>query len=310
MTDLTLSRDPRPLGSSGLAARPLAWSFRPAIGTSAASAAAAIAAARAAGFGMITVSAFPQAGGAETFGAAEVLLGEALSREPQGDMLLALKLGVLPGPVYDARAESLVAALDASLARLGRSSVDIALLLRPDLLVHPAEIAAAFSTLIRSGRVRAIGVANHSPARIRALLAHLDCPLAVALSPLSILDPAAMTGGLLDLAMERGFAMIASAPLAEGQLGDRPGQEANITARGVLRGLEAIAGQHQVSRAVVAAAFVAVHPAGPIPLFGTQDPHELAGLAAIHEVRFARNQWYRLLEAALGERLPAGEAER
>lgn len=312
MDPLPLSAGPVALGCSGLVARPLAWGFRPAAGTRLADAQAALVAAAEAGFGLVTVADPPLAGVREGTGGAESLLGEVLEaeRSAAGELLVAVRGGVRPGPIYDSRAASLVSALDASLARLRRPHVDLFILQRADWLAHPAEVAEAFATIIASGRARAIGLAHHGLPRLRALLAHLTVPLATLELPFSALDPAPLADGLLDFATEKRLAVIASAPLAEGQAGDRPDFASSVTHRATLRALDAIAGQQGVGRAAVAAAFVAAHPARPIPLFGTQDPAQLRAIADLFRVKLTRADWYRILEAALGHRLPALEADR
>lgn len=305
--DLIAAADPRPLGRSGLVCRPLAWNARPA---SAESARAALAAVAEAGFGLVAVASLSPPGARVAPGAAEAQLGTAWAEVRPEGLLMALRGGIHPGPVYDARAEALIAEVEGALSRLGREALDLFILQRADLLAHPAEVAAAFAALVASGKVRAVGVANHSVAQLRALLAHLDVPLATIELPFSALDTAPLSDGMLDLAMEQGLAVIASAPLAEGQLGDRPGDTASVTARTTLRALDSIAGQKGVSRAAVAAAFVAVHPARPIPLFGSQSPRELGTIAAMRDIRISRSDWYRILEATLGHRLPGLEADR
>jgi predicted oxidoreductase len=305
--DLFAASEPRPLGRSGLVARPLAWNARP---TSADGAARALAAVAEAGFGLVTVASLPAPGGREAPGTSEALLGEALAAVRPEGLLLAVRGGIRAGPVYDARAEALVAEVEASLARLRREVIDLFILQRADLLAHPAEVARAFAGLVASGKVRAVGVANHGASRLRALTSCLEVPLATIELPFSALEPAPLFDGMLDLALELGVATIASAPLAEGQLGDRPDAAASVTARATIRALDTIAGQQGVSRAAAAAAFVAVHPAQPIPLFGSQDPAELKGIAGMTSVRMARSDWYRVVEATLGSRLPALEADR
>ncbi|MFQ3596282.1 MAG: aldo/keto reductase [Sphingomonadaceae bacterium] len=307
---LAPSQQPVRLGTSDLAARPLAWSFRPSAGTTAEAAGEAVAAAVRAGFGIVSVSDVAPPGSDPRFGAAERLLGEALAATPDADLLLTLKGGVAPGPIYDNRADALEAAVCASLARLGRAQLDLFVLQRADHLTHPRDVALALSRLVERQLARAVGVAHHAPARIRAISAHLDSPLAVIELPFSALEPGALFDGSLELAMETGAAVIAAAPLAEGLIGDRPGLAGSVTARAVLRALDAIAGQQGVTRAAVAAAFVAVHPARPIPLFGTQDGRELAAAADLFRVRLARADWYRILEAALGEKLPGADLDR
>jgi predicted oxidoreductase len=46
------------------------------------------------------------------------------------------------------------------------------------------------------------------------------------------------------------------------------------------------------------------HPARPIPIVGSQNPARIAEAADAFKVRFERAEWYAILEAGLGEKLP------
>lgn len=297
------SPEPRPLGENGPRFAPLAWHFRPSAAARPDALAEAVRAARAAGFGMLLLSDIPFRASGLHFGEATERLGAVFRAEPnlRSGWLLALRGGVGPGPVPDSRADSLEAGLKAALARLGAPRADLFLLEAPDRLTHPRETAAALARLVARGLAQAVGVANHPPAAVRALAAHLDLPLAAIELAFSAFDPDAIADGSLDLAMELGATVIAAAPLAEGQIGDRPGLAASVTARATIRALDAVAGQQGVGRAAVAAAFVASHAARPVPLFGTQEPAELRAAPDLFRVRLDRADWYRILEAG-----PAG----
>ena len=53
--------------------------------------------------------------------------------------------------------------MDGILKRLRTDYLDILLIHRPDALVEPEEVAAAFDELERKGKVRHFGVSNHAP---------------------------------------------------------------------------------------------------------------------------------------------------
>lgn len=306
------SSAPRSLSDEGPAFAPFAWNCRPAGNAGPEALAEAVAAARAAGFGMICISDLPAAGSGLRFGEATERLGAVFRSDPalrQG-WLVAVRGGVAPGPLYDSRADRLEAGLEAALARLALPRADLFILQRHDVLTHPRETAAGLARLVARGIAGAVAVAHHSPAALRALLAHLECPLAAVELGFSALDLDPVLDGTLDLAMERGLGVLASAPLAEGQIGDRPGLAASVTARATLRALDAVAGQQGLGRAAVAAAFVAAHPARPVPLFGTMAPAELRAAPDLFRVRLERADWYRILEAGLGERLRGGDGDR
>ncbi|WP_448582046.1 aldo/keto reductase [Thermaurantiacus sp.] len=264
--------------------------------------AAAVAAAHGAGFGMVCLSDHPFPGSGLRFGEATKRVGAVFKADPalRGGWLLALRGGMGPSSVPDSEADSLEAGLEAALARLGAPRTDLFLLEQPDRLAHPRKTAAALARLVQRGLASAVGVANHPSSAIRALAAYLEVPLAAIELSFSALDIDSLLDGTLDLAMELGATVLAAAPLSEGQIGDRPGLAASVTARATIRALDAVAGQQGVGRAAVAAAFVASHAARPVPLFGTQEPAELRAAPDLFRVRLEQADWYRILHAAQG----------
>lgn len=57
---------------------------------------------------------------------------------------------------------------------------------RPDALCDPEEVAQAFNQLIDEGKVRYIGVSNHTPGEIELLQSYLADPLIINQLQLSI----------------------------------------------------------------------------------------------------------------------------
>jgi len=117
-------------------------------------------------------------------------------------------------------------------------------------------------------------------------------------SPL-VLEP--LTDGILDLALECGIAVLAWSPLAQGRLAGAGG-DARVAR--VIAALDAIAARAGVARSAVAYAWVMAHPARPVPLVGAQSPAHIREAAAARGVRLSRPEWYQVLEASRGERMP------
>ncbi|MCS6986120.1 MAG: aldo/keto reductase [Sphingomonadaceae bacterium] len=305
MDRLAVSPNPRALGGTGLVVGPWAWAFRPLAGTRPADAARALAAAVSGGAGLVTVSDAPWAGGTTAWGADLALLADALAEAPEAarQAAIALRAGLAP-QAWDHRPQALTAQVDEALRLLKRERIELLILQRTDPLVHPEGLARTLGELVAAGKVGGVGLAHHPLPRIAFLARLLGARLGAIEVPFSALDPAPLFDGTLDYALERGLGVIAAAPLAEGRVGDRPDLATSVAHRATLRALDAVADREGVPRAVVAAAFVAVHPAEPIPLFGTQDPTELAGLARIFTIGLERGDWYRILEAAMGGPLP------
>ena len=245
-----------------------------------------------------------QASGTD-FGDAESLLGRVLTANPalRDRMVLATKGGIRPPVPYDQSREYLTAACEASLRRLGVEFVDLYQVHRPDVLTHPAELAATLQTLIERGLTRTIGVSNFTVAQTRALQAHLDVPLVTSQPEWSALHLDPLVDGTFDLCAETAMTPLAWSPLGGGRLApsDEPIDER--TAR-VVEVLDRLAAERGVDRTAVALAWTMRHPSGPIPIVGTQRPERIRSLAASADVALDRAEWYEVLVASRGERLP------
>ena len=88
-------------------------------------------------------------------GMSETVFGEAFAGDPslkREDIFLQSKCGIRQG-YYDLSKEHILKSVDGILKRLQTDYLDLLLLHRPDALVEPEEVAAAFDTLFESGKV-------------------------------------------------------------------------------------------------------------------------------------------------------------
>lgn len=251
-------------------------------------------------------------------GLCEELFGEVLAQVSgmRGAILIATKCGVrLAGdggdraPVrYDSSREHILQSCEQSLRRLGVEQIDLFQLHRPDFLMHPEEVAGAFSELQRGGKVKEFGVSNFRPSQVSALQAACPMPLVSNQVEISLATRAALSDGTLDQCLAETMTPLAWSPLAGGVLGnggtELSGGQQPVETGAVHRELDAIARSHGVSRSVVALAWLLRHPAGIVPLIGSTDPDRIRELARAPDLELTREDWYRLLEAAAGDRLP------
>lgn len=238
--------------------------------------------------------------GGPGFGAAEELLGRVLAEAPslRDRMVVATKGGIVAGVPYDSSAGYLRTACEASLRRLGVDVIDLYQVHRPDLLAHPAEVAAVLTELRESGKVRELGVSNFSASQRVALEAYLgDVRLATIQPELSLLRYDPLDDGVLDGAMAAGLTPLAWSPLAGGRIagGDLPDALAAA--------LDALAERESVTPTAIALAWVMTHPSGAIPIVGTQRPERIREAATAASLRLSKADWYALLAAA-GRHLP------
>jgi len=235
------------------------------------------------------------------FGAAEAMLGRVFRESPglRDNLVLATKGGIVPPVPYDSSHAHLTRALDASLERLAVDVVDLYQVHRPDLFVHPEELAATLSGFVETGKVKAIGVSNHTVEQVEALAAHLDVALVSHQPEFSLADLSPIRDGRLDQCMRLDLTPLAWSPLAGGRLATGEGIRTEL-----MVAIDRIAAVHGVDRTAVALAFVLHHPSRPIPILGTQDPDRLRMAMTATELKLEREELYRLVQASEGAKLP------
>lgn len=304
MSQLTAPPASRQLGASGIAISPLAWGmWRLAErGRGAAEAARLVQAALEAGITLFDTADIYGFDGERGFGNAEALLGEVVSADPglRGRMVLATKGGIMPPLPYDQSPGYLRNALEASLRRLNTDTIDLYQIHRPDILAHPQEVARVLDDAVASGKVRALGVSNFTPAQIDTLNHFLGHRLVATQPEISPLRIDCFANGELDQALRLGLTPLAWSPLAGGRLLDpQSGRE-----RAVAAVLDRIAAEQGVSRSVAAYGWLMAHPAGIVPIVGSQTPERIAEAASATTMRWTRQDWYAVFIAARGEALP------
>jgi len=245
--------------------------------------------------------------GGSAFGEAEANLGRILAAAPglRDKMVLATKGGIVPTVPYDSSRVAITSACEASLQRLGTDVIDLYQIHRPDMLTHPAELAEALSDLRAAGKIREVGVSNFTPAQHDALAAHLPFALASTQPQYSALHLDPLLDGTFDLCMRSGVLPLVWSPLGGGRLAVSAdaSSDTGVSAE-LLATLDRLAERENVDRATVALAFVLAHPAKPVALLGTQQPHRLEQLARAVNLHLDRNDVYDVIEASQGTRLP------
>ena len=294
----------RQLGASQIAVSPIAWGmWRLAEGgRSAGEAARLVHAALDAGITLLDTADIYGFDGNGGFGDAEALLGEVLAAEPalRQRMVLASKGGIMPPLPYDQSADYLNAALDASLRRLRTDQIDLYQIHRPDILAHPQEVARVLDDAVAAGKIRTVGVSNFTLHQTAALDRFLDNKLVATQPEISPLRIACFENGELDQAMMLGLTPLAWSPLGGGRLAN-PESARDLA---VAAELDRVGTAQGVSRSVAAYSWLMAHPAGIIPILGSQQADRIAeGMQAL-KVRWTRQDWYAVLVAARGERLP------
>jgi predicted oxidoreductase len=246
--------------------------------------------------------------------------GDAITFAPadRESVIIQSKVGIRDG-FWDFSREHILESVDESLAALRVDYLDILLLHRPDTLVEPDEVAAAFDSLHASGKVRNFGVSNQTPPQVELLKRSVKQPLAFNQVQLSITHaPIIASGiaanmaaldqsidrdnGILDYARLHDITLQAWSPFQKGFfdgvfIGDRENFGSLNDA------LDEIAAAHGVTPTGIAVAWITTHPANMQVVLGTTKPARVIESAAGSDIRLSREEWYRLFTAA-GHLLP------
>ncbi len=239
--------------------------------------------------------------GGSGFGSVEEGLGRVLAAAPalRERMVLATKGGIRPPVPYDSSDSWLREACDDSLRRLGVDTIDLYQIHRPDMYAHPADVAATLTALRDAGKIREVGVSNHTPAQVATLRVYLPFPIVSNQPEFSATTLAPMRDGTFDQCMADGIVPLAWSPLAGGSLATGNGARPELIAA-----LDAIAAREGVDRATVALAFVLAHPSAPVAIIGTQNPERIGASVSALSVELDRSDVYAIVQASDGRPLP------
>ncbi|WP_170342097.1 aldo/keto reductase [Ruegeria arenilitoris] len=197
---------------------------------------------------------------------------------------------------YDTSRAHILKSVDTSLREMAIDHIDLLLIHRPDPFMDHHETGAALDEVVASGKVRAVGVSNFRPWDWQLLQSAMKTPLVTNQIEISLGAIAPFTNGDLAFHQQHGHPVMAWSPLGGGALmaGNPP--------VGVVA--DEIGAQFGVDRAAVAVAFLLAHPAGILPVLGTNSLDRIKRVSDAMKVNLDRETWFRLYEAALGHEVP------
>jgi aryl-alcohol dehydrogenase-like predicted oxidoreductase len=195
-------------------------------------------------------------------------------------VVIATKVGFLDGEIVDGEfvaalePDIIARACEASLSRLGIDCIDLYYQHKDSSLVPLAESFGAMDELVRAGKVRAVGLSQYTPDRVREAVERTEqCGLTVPCSLqtwYNMIEREKLEGPLLDAAMVKGLAVFPFYSLANGFLtgkyrssadlnksvrGDRSAQYLEGRGMRVLAALDEIADETGAALASIALAW-------------------------------------------------------
>ncbi len=238
----------------------------------------------------------------------ERLFGEALKCDPTlrdkmqivtkcGIHLVSDKFSARQINHYDSSYDHIIQSVDNSLVRLGVEHVDVLLIHRPDFLMNADEIASAFETLQKAGKVAHFGVSNFTPFQFDLLQSRLSMPLVtnqVEINPLAL--------DLIENGTLEHLQMLARKPmawscLAGGDIFSKDSEQIRRV-RAVLEIIKEQTGASSVEQVIFA--WVRKLPSNPVPILGSGKIERVSNAIGSLDIKLSKEQWYQIWTASKG----------
>ncbi len=251
-------------------------------------------------------------------GASEEVFAKAmaLGQVKREEIVLQSKCGICPG-YYDLSKEHIMTSAEQILKRLHTDYLDVLLLHRPDTLMEPEEVAAAFDELHTSGKVKAFGVSNMNSMQIEYLQSCLPWKLIINQLQFGAAHTGMVDSGLnVNMRKEAGIDRDGSV-LEYCRMRDITIQTWSSLQYGFFEGtflnnekypelnqvLERIAEENNTTAGAAAIAWILRHPAKMQAVVETTNAERLGKIAEASRINLTRQEWYEIYCAA-GNVLP------
>lgn len=200
---------------------------------------------------------------------------------------------------YDTSKQHILSSAENSLRNLGTDYVDLLLIHRPDPLMHPHEIAEAFTQLKQQGKALHFGVSNFTPSQMDMMMTAFGVEFNQIEVSVLHLDP--FHDGTLDKCMQHSTRPMAWGPLGSGRLHANDGDERN---KRILAVASMLAEKYNAGIDQVLLAFVFKHPSAIIPVIGSTKIERLKSAYDAAGISIEREEWFMLWRASKGHEVP------
>ncbi|PJZ43969.1 aldo/keto reductase [Leptospira brenneri] len=235
----------------------------------------------------------------------EELFGKALSKLPslKSKIKIITKCGIqIPGSKfptkhYNTSKEHIRYSVERSLRKLTVDKLDVVLIHRPDPLMDPYELAEIFEVLITEGKVNHFGVSNFTPSQFQMLQSAYRRPLFTNQVEFHPFRTEPLFDGTFDQILESRIHPMIWSPTAGGRI-FVPKTEREVATHSKL---QEIAKKYGSSADQVLYSWFLNHPAGLVPILGTNEPKRIQSAAECFSYPLTRVEWFSILEAARGK---------
>ncbi len=251
-------------------------------------------------------------------GESESMIGEWLKASgKRDDVLIATKLGMLPGEGGEKLAPArIAAAAEASLKRLGTDRIDLYYAHQDDDLQTQEAVLEAFGKLVEAGKVRVIGASNFHAARLKSAVEAAktsDLPRYHVLQPeYNLVSRTKFEGELQDYCVTENIGVLPYYGLASGFLtgkyrtkddlsqsvrGGRMGELLEGTGKAVLDAMDSVVEATGATHAQVALAWLIAQPGVTAPIASATSVKQIEDLLPAMTLELTKDQQDALTDA-------------
>ena len=202
---------------------------------------------------------------------------------------------------YDYSAEYIIKSVENSLSFLKTDYLDVLLLHRPSPFFNPDEVAEAFSSLQKSGKVLQFGVSNFTPQQFNTLESYLEEKLVTNQIEISPLCLEHFNNENIDYCLEKRVPPMAWSPLAGGKLFN-PKTEQEIRLQQCLIEIAAELEVSDIDKIIYA--WLLKHPASIIPIVGSGKIEHIKNAVESLDIQLSLEQWFKIYTASTAKNLP------
>lgn len=193
---------------------------------------------------------------------------------------------------YDNSPEHIQKSVEQSLKNFGTDYIDLLLLHHFDPLIETDETASALTKLVKSGKVRNLGVANFTVHQHKLLQSRLGIQIITNHVELNVLNTKAITDGTVDFIKQQYSRPLAWAPLAGGRLLDR-NDDSGFNVRNTLK---RIALNYNINEEQLAIAWLL--KLGALPIVGNNSLSKIKNATSAVNIKLDRQDWHEIYFSA------------
>ena len=229
----------------------------------------------------------------------ETLMGQAFEQDRaiRNKIQLVSKTGIFKEGgfgYYDTRYDRVKQSCEESLKRLHTDHLDLYLIHREDPCIDFESTAKALTELKQEGKIGEMGVSNFDPHKFNGLNKAVNGQLVTNQIEWNPVCFEHFNSGMMDDLTASGIHPMIWSPLAGGRMFDA----SDSLCAAAMKTINIIAEKHDVDPSAIIYAWIMYHPAGAVPISGSNRLDRLDTAIKALDIRLEHYEWYEIYKAS------------